>query len=335
MAKKKRIGFIGCGQWGPNHIRTFFFNPGTQVVRICDTNPARLKAIQPLYPGVQSTRDWREITRAKDLDAVVVATPVSSHFEIASDALEHGKDVLCEKPLTLKTFEAEALTQLADRRKRILMVGHVFLFNQGILKLKELLDQKTVGRNYYFHAKRTNLGPVRRDANAVYDLASHDISIFNFLMGAEPTVLSAVGKCYLQKGVEDVSFVSLEYPGGVLAHVHVSWLDPLKVRQITVVGSEKMITWDDLSQTAAVGIYSKRVQADEKFYRDFGEFNLLVKDGEVLIPSIKHVEPLKQQADHFVECIVKRRRPVSDGRFAAGVVRTLETIEGLLDASRR
>ena len=330
---KKRIGVVGCGQWGPNQIRSFFFHPKTEVVRICDKDPARLEANRQLFPHLDGTPDFKKITRSSDIDAVVITTPVAWHVEIAKDALLHGKDVLCEKPLAPTVRECRMLGELAKKNKRILMVGHVFLFNAGILELKKLIHEGEIGRLHYLHAQRTNLGPVRHDVNAVYDLASHDLSIFNFLLGGTPKVLSASGKCYLQKKVEDVAFVSLEYPGNVLAHIHVSWLDPKKVRQITVVGHKKMMTWDDLSLTGPVEIYSKHVEKGP-YYRDFGEFHLLVKEGEVRIPNIRNVEPLKQQADHFVECIVHRKKPLADAESAAQVVQTLEEVEKILKKSR-
>jgi len=331
--EKKRIGVIGCGQWGPNQIRSFFFHAKTRVVRICDTDAGRLAANQALFPGIQVTQNYKEITQSPDIDAVVITTPVSTHYQIAEDALSHGKDVLCEKPLAIRAEECDQLARLAEKNKRILMVGHVFLFNPGILELKKLVRAGEIGELHYLHAQRTNLGPVRQDVNAVYDLASHDLSIFNFLLGAQPKVLSATGKCYLQKDVEDVAFISLEYPGNVLAHIHVSWLDPKKIRQITVVGTQKMMTWNDLSPSGPVEIYSKHVEKDP-YYHDFGQFHLLVKEGEVRIPFIKNTEPLKQQADHFIECLLERKKPVTDGEFAAQVVRTLEEIEKILKASR-
>lgn len=331
---RKRIGVIGCGQWGPNQIRSFFFHTRTQVVRICDTDSARLEANQALFPSIQTTNNFEDITRSPDIDAVVITTPVSTHFKIAQDALSHGKDVLCEKPLTIHVKESEELALLAEQKKLILMVGHVFLFNPGIVELKRLIDANEMGDLHYLHAQRTNLGPVRHDVNAVYDLASHDLSIFNFLLGAKPKVLSATAKCYLQKSVEDVAFISLEYPGNVLTHIHVSWLDPKKVRQITVVGTKKMMTWNDLSLTGPVEIYSKHVEKGP-YYRDFGEFNLLVKEGEVKIPFIKNTEPLKQQADHFVDCISNRTRPLADAQSAVEVVSTLEEIQEILEKSRR
>lgn len=333
-SEKKRIGVIGCGQWGPNQIRTFFFHPHAEVVRVCDTDTRRLEAMKGLYRTVEVTTKFEEITQAADIDAVVVTTPVSSHFKLVQDALKNGKDVLCEKPLTHTSTEARDLLKLAQEHKRILMVGHVFLFNPGIVKLKEVLDSKELGEVYYLHAERTNLGPVRKDVNSVFDLASHDIAIFNFLLGAKPRVISAVGKGYLQPQVEDVAFVSLEYPNNVMAHIHVSWLDPKKVRQITVVGSKKMATWDDLASNGPVEIFSKRIER-ELYYKDYGEFHLLAKDGEVVIPAVKAEEPLKRQAEHFMNAIIHRSQPIADGKNGLDVVETLEAIQILLDAKRK
>lgn len=331
---KKRVGVIGCGQWGPNQIRSFFFHPKTRVVRICDTDPARVSANLSLYPGMDGTGDYRRVTRAADIDAVVITTPVFTHFEIARDALLHGKDVLCEKPLAIRSSECAELTRLAAKKKRVLMVGHVFLFNPGIVELKKLIGEGEIGNLHYLHAQRTNLGPVRRDVNAVYDLASHDISIFNYLLGGRPKVLSATGKCYLQKKIEDVVFVSLEYPGNVLAHVHVSWLDPKKVRRITVVGDKKMMTWNDMTPSGPVEIYSKHVERGP-FYKDFGEFQMLVKEGEVRQPHVHNAEPLKQQTSHFVDRLFDRKKPLTDGAAATEIVRTLEEIEKILKKARR
>ncbi len=333
MADKKRIGVIGCGQWGPNQIRTFFFHPHAEVVRVCDADTRRLDAMKNLYRSVQVTTRYQDVTQAADIDAVVITTPVSSHFAIAQDALLHGKDVLCEKPLTHTSAEARDLVKIAQDKKLILMVGHVFLFNPGIVKLKEVVDSKELGQTYYLHAERTNLGPVRKDVNSVFDLASHDIAIFNFLLGARPKVVSAVGRGYLQPQVEDVAFVSLEYPGGVMAHIHVSWLDPKKVRQITVVGSKKMATWNDLASTGPVEIFSKRIER-EPYYKDYGEFHLLAKDGEVVIPAVKAEEPLKRQAEHFMNSILHRTQPIADGKNGLEVVETLEAIQTLLDSRR-
>lgn len=331
---KKRIGIVGCGQWGPNQIRSFIYNPNATVVRICDKDQQKLDLQKKYYPQIEVTDDVSKVTHAPDVDAVVIATPVSTHYSIAKDALLNGKDVLCEKPLTAHLKESQELVRIAEDKSLILMTGYVFLFNNGILKLKELIQNKECGHHYYFHAKRTNLGPVRTDVNAVHDLASHDIAIFNFLLDSTPKVISAVGKCYLQPKLEDVVFISLEYPGNIFAHIHVSWLDPKKEREITVVGSDKMITWNDLSFTGPIEIYSKHIEESPR-YRDYGEFHLLVKEGQTVIPHVKNTEPLRNQADHFIDCINQRKKPISSGEFAVQVAEVLERIDSLLLASRK
>jgi len=333
MKGEKRIGIIGCGQWGPNQLRTFFLHPRAEVTWVCDKDPRRLSAMQSVYPGIRTTENPEEVIRAENVDAVVITTPVASHFDLASDALKNGKDVLCEKPLTMTSAESRELIGLAAKKKAVLMVGHVFLYSPGILKLKEVIDSGECGKIYYLHAQRTNLGPMRNDVNSVYDLASHDISIFNYLLGSVPKVLTAAGKCYLRREIEDVAFISLEYPGNVFAHIHVSWLDPKKIRQITVVGDRKMATWDDLSSAGPVEIFSKHVEKDP-YYKDYGEFHLLAKSGETVIPHVKSEEPLRRQTAHFMDCILKRTQPLTDGQNGLEVVRTLEEIGAKLRAGR-
>lgn len=332
---KKRIGIIGCGHWGPKHIRNFHNHSEAEVVRICDLNEKLLAENKKLYPGIETTKDSKEITQADDIDAVIIATPVNTHYKLSKESLLSGKDVLCEKPLTIKTSESQELCDIAEKNKLILMVGHVFLYNPGVLKIKELIQFKEVGDIYYLHAQRTNLGIVRNDVSAVYDLASHDIYVFNYLLDATPKVLAASGKCYLQPNLEDVAFISLEYPNNVMAHVHVSWLDPKKVRGMTVVGNKKMIAWDDMAMTGPVQIYSKRIEREPSYAsEDYGSFKLLAKEDEILIPAVKNKEPLKMQAEHFMECIIKRKKPLSDGHNGLEVVKTLEEIENILAKGR-
>lgn len=321
---KKRIGVIGCGQWGKNHIRNFHFNSSTQVVRICDAEEARLQYIKSIYKDIEITKNKTEIIAAKDIDAIIVCTPTHTHFEITKEALLNGKDVLCEKPITRTAKECEELIKIAKKNKLVLMVGHVFLFNPGIIKLKELIQKKECGDIHYLYSKRTNLGPIRNDVNVVHDLASHDIYIFNYLLDSTPKVLSATGKCLLRPNIEDIAFISLEYPENTFVHLHVSWLDPRKLREITAVGNKKMITWNDLMERP-LEIYSKHVEQDP-FYMDYGEFRLLAKEGEILIPEIKNAEPLKLQTEHFIECIINRKEPIANVHNGLEVVKTLEEI---------
>ncbi len=317
-----RIGVIGFGQWGPNHVRNFSLHDGCEVVRVCDASDARLKAAQKFLRGVATTSNPAEITQAADIDAVVVATPTNTHFALVKAALEAGKDVLCEKPLAQTAAQCLELADLAARQGRILMVGHVFLYNPGVLHLKTDLDRGELGRIYYMDAIRTNLGPVRKDVGAIYDLASHDISIFNFLLNSQPVEVSATGNSVLQAGIEDVGFLTLYYPGNIVCHAHVSWLNPRKVRQLTVVGDHKMAVWDDMNNLEPIRYYDKGVTADH--YSSFGEFQLILRDGQITIPKVKMSEPLQKQDAEFIDCIRTRRAPAADARCGLAVVRVME-----------
>jgi predicted dehydrogenase len=328
-----RVGVIGFGQWGPNHVRNFSTMDGCEVVRVCDASDVRLKAAQKFPRGVVVTQNAAEITQAADIDAIVVATPTSTHYDLVKAALAAGKDVLCEKPLARTSAECRELMELAAQRDRILMVGHVFLYNPGVLHLKTDLDRGELGRVYYMDAVRTNLGPVRKDVGAIYDLASHDISIFNFLLGTPPLEVSATAGSMLQKGIEDVGFLTLYYPGGVVCHVHTSWLNPRKVRQLTVVGDHKMAVWDDMNNLEPIRYYDKGVTADH--YSSFGEFHMILRDGQITIPKVKMFEPLQKQDAEFIDCVLTRRPPAADARCALNVVRVMEAALESLNARGR
>ena len=317
-----RVGVIGFGQWGPNHVRNFSNLDNVEVVRVCDASEARLQVAQKFLRGVATTTNPTEITQAADIDAVVVATPTASHYELVKAALLANKDVLCEKPLARTADECRELADLAAAKGRILMVGHVFLYNPGVLHLKTDLDRGELGRVYYIHAVRTNLGPVRNDVGATYDLASHDISIFNFLLGSQPVEVSATGSCVLQNGIEDVAFLTLYYPQNIVCHAHVSWLNPRKVRQFTVVGDHKMAVWDDMNNLEPIRYYDKGVTADH--YSSFGEFHLILRDGQITIPKVKMFEPLQRQDADFIASIRSRRTPAADARCGLAVVEVME-----------
>lgn len=331
-AKDQRlnIGVIGCGHWGPNHIRIFSSLAGSKVVAVADLDPTRLESIGQLYPDIQLIKDYRELLEHSPLDAVVVATPTRTHHKIAKEAIEAGKHVLVEKPLCQTTTEGQELIHLAKEVGVVMMVGQVFLFHNGILKLKEFLEFGDLGKVYYIGSTRTNLGPIRQDVNAVYDLASHDIAIFNFLLGSGPREVSAVGEAFLQKGVEDIAFISLRYPNDVLARIHASWLDPRKVREITIVGDKKMVTWDDLATLGTVQVFDKGV-VREAYYEDYGHFHLLAREGDITIPRIKLEEPLKNQARYFLNAVKKGKADVSDGGSGLVVVRVIEAIQKSLN----
>lgn len=326
-----KIAVIGCGQWGPNHIRNFHQLPHSTVLRAIDTDEERRRAMAELYPSVEVGARAEDALGDDRVDAVVIATPTDTHYELATAALEAGKHVLCEKPLCETADEGRSLTELARERDRVLMVGHVFLFNPGILRLKELLRTDALGRLHYMAMIRTNLGPIRSDVNAVYDLASHDLSIFNFLLESRPVEVSAVGAGYVRAEIEDVAFVSLRYPSDVLANVRVSWLDPRKVRELTVVGHRKMALWNDLGEMGPLTIFDKGVEWQPTYYESYGEFRLLTRQGDVEIPNVPAEEPLKLQARHFLDVVAGEAKNRSDGAFSADIVRVLEAINESLE----
>ena len=318
-----RIGVIGCGHWGPNHIRVFSSLKGAKVVMAADPEKSRRTNLAHTYPDVLFVEDHLEVIESDQVDAVVVATPIETHVRITKAALLANKDVLCEKPVSTKHAQAMSLADLAEKQKAILMVGHIFLFNNGIRHLHRLMQDGTLGATRYLHSERTNLGPIRSAANVVYDLASHDVSIFNYLLDRRPTHVTASGMNYLKDNIEDVAFITLYYPDDVIANCHVSWLHPKKIREMTIVGDRKMATWDDLSQAGPVTLYSKK-RGREPYYSDFGDFHLVVKHGDIQVPHVPMKEPLKMQAEEFIEAVRQRKTPLSDGRFAAEVVAVLE-----------
>lgn len=323
-----KIGVIGCGQWGPNHIRVFSQMANSQAAMCADVDKNRLKAIKDLYPHVATTADYKDILKSKDIDAVCVASPTATHYEFAKEALEQGKHVLCEKPLSLEPEECRKLKELAGKKKKVLMVGHVFLFNTGVNKLKEYLKAGELGRIYYAYSIRTNLGPFRYDVNALWDLAPHDISIFNYLFDSSPVTVSARGQKSLGTKLEDLGFVTLEYPENIMVNVHVSWIDPRKVRQITIVGDKKMVVWDDLDNMGPVKLFDKHVEKMEKYYATYGEFKLLTREGDMTIPKILPSEPLKNQAKYFLDCIENNAQPeLADAGKARDVVKTLCAVQ--------
>ena len=316
---------IGCGHWGPNHIRAFNSLPGARVVRAVDTDPARREHIGRVYPTVQTSLDLSAALDDETVSAVVVATPAATHYEITRAALSARKHVLCEKPLCLTSQQCQALGTLARRQGVILMVGHIFLFNSGILKIKELVAGGELGRLQYATAVRTNLGPVRQDVNAAYDLASHEVSIFNHLFDAVPERVSAVGRACLGGAVEDVVFLTMWYPHGLIANVTASWLSPKKVREITLVGDRKMVSWNDMAPDP-VSIYDQGAPI-EPYYENFGEFQLSGRKGDVTIPRLSSEEPLRTQAQFFIDAIQSGSATICGPERAWEVVRTLEAID--------
>lgn len=332
MAKRKApkgekdrftVGVIGCGYWGPNLLRNFNQLPGATVKYCCDLNDDRLAHMRALYPHLIATKDMYEVIKDREVDAVVVATPVSTHYPIGKACLEAGKHVLLEKPLTQSAAQAEDLIRIADAKKKVLFVGHTFVYNAAVEKMKELLKAGELGEIYYVSSVRVNLGLFQEDINVIWDLAPHDISILNYLFDCEPVTVTTFARSYIQPGIEDVAFLILQYPGGTVAHIQVSWLDPNKIRRTTLVGSKKMLVYDDTSMLEKIRVYDKGVDI-QPHYDTFGEFQLAYRFGDIVVPKIKDVEPLKKECSHFMDCAVNGTRPMSSGRAGLSVVKVVE-----------
>ena len=325
-----KIGLIGCGHWGPNYLRCFNKLGNSKVVICCDLKKENLNNLEEVYPDLELVTDYKDILRKDDISAVIVATPANTHYQIIKDCLNSRKDVLAEKPLTLIPDESLELIKLANEKGKLLMVGHTFLYNSGIIKLKEYIKTKELGKIYYINATRTHLGLIREDVNAILDLAPHDISIFNYLIDATPVSVSAVGACHLKKGREDVAFINLVYPDNIIASIHVSWADSNKERTIRVVGSKARVVFNDLDNLERIKLYKKGISVSED-YDDFGEFQLNLRDGDIISPKIDTKEPLKEQCLHFIECITKGKKPMTDGKNGFDVVKVTSAIEKSLN----
>jgi len=325
-----RVGIVGCGYWGINYVRIFSELAQATVVRVCDLNEERLRLVHHKYSYVFPTKSLEELLSDPHIDAVVVSTPAVTHYEVVKACLLKNKHVLVEKPLSTLVEQGSELVQLAEERKRILMVGHTFLYNPGILKIKEYLSHNDFGAVYYLHATRTHLGLIRNDVNAIWDLAPHDIAIFSFLLNQQPLWVSAVSGCFLKNGVPDVGFITLGYPQNVIGNIHVSWINSNKVREVVVVGSKKRIVFDDLNNLERVRIYEKGASITGDV-DTFGEFQLQLRDGDIISPRIETSEPLKNQCIHFLNCLTKGHTPLSDGKNGLNVTRVMSAITLSMD----
>ncbi len=331
-----KVGVIGLGYWGPKLARNFFELPGAQLEWCCDLSQPRLDHVMSLYPDVRITRDYGAVL-ASDVDAVCIATPVRTHYRLAMEALQAGKHVLVEKPLTGCVQDAEKIVTLGEWQKRVVMVGHTFVYNPAVIAMKEIIASGYLGEIYYINATRVNLGLFQPDINVAWDLAPHDISILLYILDMEPVSVSARGGIYVQRKrcIHDVAYLTLNFPNGVLADVRVSWLDPCKIRRYTVVGSAKMLVYDDIEPENKIMIYDKGV--DLPPYSDTEEeFHMSYRNGEATPYPIKWVEPLRAECQHFLDCIAGGTEPRSSGRAGLQVVQVLETAQrSLLNGGSR
>ncbi|MBI2760541.1 MAG: Gfo/Idh/MocA family oxidoreductase [Chloroflexi bacterium] len=315
------VAVVGCGYWGPLHIRGFSASSRSRVVYAVDASPARLAHIRQTYPAVGATQDF-DTALSADVQAVVIATPAGTHFELARRALCAGKHVLVEKPLTTEVATARELVGLAQSRGLVLMVGHTFMYHATVRELQRLIRAGDLGDIYYVNSTRVNLGLHRKDVDVLWDLGAHDVSILRFLLAADPAVSSAYGAGFHDPDVAEVAYVELRYPGNVLANIHVSWLDPVKIRRLTVVGSRRMAVWDDVEPVEKLRIHDKGMK-ERPYYDDFGQWQVAYRDGDVHVPVIPWVEPLRAEAEHFLDCIETGASPLTDGADGLAVVETL------------
>jgi predicted dehydrogenase len=320
-----RIAVVGAGAWGINHVRAMSRTKGAELVMVCDGSEAACERAHAIAPSARLAGDFMAVLSASDVDAVVLATPARDHAEQARMVLNAGKHVLVEKPLALDAADAHAVVSAAETHKRVLMVGHLMLFHPAVEKLKSMIDKGELGRIYYIYAVRVNLGRVRQDENALWSLAPHDVSMIEYLLSDEPESVSARGGTYLQSRIEDVVFVNLRFRSGVSAQIQVSWLDPRKERRLTIVGSQKMVEFDDVHPVEKIRIYDKGVERPPAF-TEYAQF-LSIRNGDIHIPQIPMVEPLERECRHFIDCIEQGKRPITDGPSALRVVRVLEAAQ--------
>ena len=314
-----RVAVVGAGYWGPNLVRNFFEAPGAEAVAVCDLSEERLEAMRKRYPSVRTTRDYHEVLTDDSIDAVCVATPVRTHHKLAAEALAAGKHVLVEKPLAASVAEAEALVADARDAKRVLAVGHTFVYNPAVSKVREIIESRHVGQVYYVDSQRVNLGLHQFDINVLWDLGPHDISIVLYWLDEEPAWISCIGACYIQPTIEDVVFLDMGFPSGALAHAHLSWLAPGKRRVMTVIGSKRMVVYDDVEVAEKVKIFDHGVQE-----MDADELRRSYRAGDVHAPRIGTTEALQIEVRDFIDAIRRDRKPLSDGLAGLRVVRVLE-----------
>lgn len=322
MAEPINIGVVGCGYWGPNLIRNFSMLPESIVKTACDRDESRLAHMQKLYQTNTET-NFDALVNDPDIDAVVIATPVSSHYELGKRSLEAGKHLFIEKPLTQMTRQGHELIRLAAEKNLVLMVGHTFIYSAPVRKIKEIVDSGEIGDLLYISSQRLNLGLFQKDINVAWDLAPHDISIILHIMGKNPESVNCQGEKHIHRQIEDVTNMSLNFSNGGFATILSSWLDPNKVRRMTFVGSKKMILYDDNESNEKIRIYDKHVEMPA-YYDTFGEFNYAYHYGDMYSPYIRQEEPLKVQCQHFIDCIKNRTACFSSGTEGLEVVKILE-----------
>src|SRR5436309_8675639 len=319
-----RVGVIGYGYWGPNIVRNFHTNEGAEVVLVADKSANVEARLKKAHPSIPFTIDAMEILKSPRIDAVAVVTPVWTHFELAKAALENGKHVFVEKPFTCSVEQAEELIELADRKNLKIMVDHTFLFTGAVKKIRQLVHEGALGDLYYYDSLRVNLGLFQHDVNVIWDLAPHDLSIMDHIIVEKPEAVVATGGRHLN-GLADVAFITVYFPGTVIAHVNVNWLSPVKVRTTLIGGEQKMLVWNDLEADEKIKVYDKGVQITTR--EDLHELMVSYRSGDVWAPKVEQTEALKLELEHFVDCIANDRAPANDGAAGLRIVKLLEATD--------
>jgi len=328
------VAVIGCGYWGPNLIRNFNSITECKIKMCCDVNSKRLSKMKQLYPEIEITKDYKDILAADEIDAVAIATPVRSHAELAQNCLKANKHILVEKPITASVDECKELIRLAKEKQKILMVGHTFVYTASVKKMREIIESGELGEILYISSERLNLGLFQDDINVIWDLAPHDISIILYLLKKIPISVNAQGKAHYKKNIEDVAWVSLNFGDNLVAFLHNSWLDPYKIRKMTIVGSKKMLVYNDIDPNEKIKIFDKGIKVPP-YYDTFAEFHFSYRYGDIYSPRIEEFEPLGKECQHFIDCIQKNQRPLSDGYDGLKVVAILEAAsESLKNAGK-
>jgi len=328
--KKLNVVVVGAGYWGKNLVRNFAAAKRCNLRFVCDLDSKVLDMQKRNFPSIKISTDVNEVLESGDIEAVVIAVGAPEHFEIAKKSLEAGKHTFVEKPLTLTAADAKELVETAEKNNLKLMTGHLLEYHPAVTYIKDLIDQGFLGRPYYMYTQRVNLGIVRQNENAWWSLAPHDISVICFLFETDPVSVTAHGQCYLQKGIEDVVFATVKFADGKIAHIHCSWLDPHKIRKMTVVGSEKMVTFDDMEASEKVRIWDKGAAVKKDTETAYPEV-ISLRFGDIVIPKIAGGEPLAIECGHFIDCVLDDKKVISDGRDGLKVVKVLQAGQMSLD----
>ncbi len=319
-----RVGVVGLGAWGWNVARSFAELGECELVTCCDMDPKRTAAAQKSWPSVTIAKDFDEMLKQDSIEAVVISAPAVTHYELTKKALLADRDVLVEKPFTLKVRDAEELAELAEKKSRVLMVGHLLEYHPVVRKLKKMIQDGELGDIFYIYTQRVNLGRIRGDENALWSFAPHDISQILYMLNMQPTDVSVRGQSFIQPGIEDVVFLSLYFENRIMAHIHLSWLDPHKVRKTTIVGANKMVVFDDTEASEKLRIYNNHAEVPQ--VRSYGD-SIQVRFGDIVIPRVETTEPLKIECRHFIDCVRTRSTPLSDAQDGLRVIRILEAAQ--------